>query len=255
MNTSKIFRIIASTLCLICVIASGIIIINWFVSRQKQKDIENKVSNYITVNETVAYETTNDEAPTEPVLKYSVDFEKLCETNSDTVAWIKIEGTSIEYPVVQTNNNEYYLDHDLNKEYNVAGSIFMSYKSNSENLNTNTVLFGHNMKDGSMFAGLNTILDKISKDNYKRYKVTFITKNHYYEGYIFSAYETDPNSRYIQTEFEDKEDFNKFKKEIKNNSRFYDNIEASAPILTLSTCSTRFPGARTAIHIQLEQLK
>ena len=254
MTKSKIFRIILSIICLLCVIVSGIIIIRWALENSKQAQIQTDLQKYIETTVQSAESTEDPSKPTEFRPTYNVDIKNMeKEINDDIVGWLKIENTAIEYPVTQTDDNSYYLDHDLNKDYNSAGTIFMDKNSEPDELTENTVLFGHNRRDGSMFADLNTLLNKLSNNNYKKYKVTFITKTHYYEGFIFAAYSKYVNTDYIQTIFDDKQAFDDFKNNIKNNASFYNEKAVSDNILTLSTCSPQL-NYRTAVHIGLQKL-
>ena len=94
-----------------------------------------------------------------PVLK---KYEKLYQKNKKLVGWIKIEGTGIDYPVMQTVNNEYYLDHNYNQEYDKNGSIFMDKDCDAAHPNDNMIIYGHHMKSGKMFGNLN----KYAKQDY-----------------------------------------------------------------------------------------
>ena len=87
-----------------------------------------------------------------PVLK---KYEKLYQKNKKLVGWIKIDGTNIDYPVMQTVNNEYYLDHNYDQEYDKNGSIFMDKDCDAAHPNDNMIIYGHHMKSGKMFGNLN----------------------------------------------------------------------------------------------------
>lgn len=83
-----------------------------------------------------------------------IDFEKLRQINPDIVAWIRIEAAGVDYPVVQGDDNEFYLHHTFSGEKSIAGSIFMDYRNTSDFFDEKVIIYGHNMKDGSMFAKL-----------------------------------------------------------------------------------------------------
>ena len=103
----------------------------------------------------VTSEPSTEPPETVPVtMPFSVDFEKLWRKNDDIVGWIYSEGTPIDYPIVQAADNDYYLRRMLNKRYNVAGSIFMDYRSASDLSDPLTVIYGHNMKNSKMFGTL-----------------------------------------------------------------------------------------------------
>lgn len=84
---------------------------------------------------------------------------KLKETNSEIIAWLTVDGTDIDYPVVQTGDNKYYLSHDYKKDYSIAGSIFADYRSNLLEDNY-AVIYGHNMSGASMFGAINKYSDE-----------------------------------------------------------------------------------------------
>lgn len=178
-------------------------------------------------------------------------FEELLAINSDVIAWIKISDTTINYPVVKGQDNEYYLNHNIKKESSVSGSIFMDYRNEGNNQDLNKIIYGHNMKDGSMFKAL---------INYKNREfliahpiIELDTLNESTQWEIFSVYITDTNFNYIKTNFDNKEEYSSFLKELKNKS-LYDtgvNITSDDIILTLSTCTYEFSNARFAIHAKL----
>ena len=172
----------------------------------------------------------------EETKEYIVDFDKLKEQNSDTVAYIKVENTNIEYPVVKGTDNDYYLRHNFNKEYNVAGWIFADYRNKFDGTDRNTVIYGHNMKDGSMFNNLRKTSNKKWKE--EDHTITLITQNKTTKYQIFSVYTIEPEEYYLQTEFNDINYIN-FINKIKERSIYeYDvNVETTDKILTLSTCN------------------
>ncbi len=97
----------------------------------------------------INYEEAKDKPP---ILK---KYEQLYQKNRKLVGWITIKGCGIDYPVMQTNNNEYYLDHNFNQEYDKNGSIFMDMNCDAAFPDDNTILYGHHMKSGKMFGNLN----------------------------------------------------------------------------------------------------
>ena len=84
--------------------------------------------------------------------KFNIDFESLKKKNSDTVAYIKVNNTKIDYVVVKGKDNDYYLHHNFNKKWNVAGWVFADYHNKFDESDKNIVIYGHNMKNGSMFG-------------------------------------------------------------------------------------------------------
>ena len=193
------------------IIIAIIIVITLFVliksATRANKENKEIISN---IEKSVEIDSTNDEEH-----KYKVNFEKLKQENSDTVAWLKVENTNIEIPVVQAKDNSYYLTHNFNKKYNVAGWVFADYKNKFDETDKNIVVYGHNMRDDSMFGSLKNVIKEEWYDNKDNQYITFITENEYQTYQIFSIYQTEKEDYYIQTEFSDDE-FSKFISDFKN---------------------------------------
>lgn len=167
--------------------------------------------------------------------EYIIDFDKLKEQNSDTIAYIKIENTNIQYIVVKTTDNDYYLNHNFKKETNSAGWIFADYRNKFDGTDKNIIIYGHNMKDGSMFNNLkNALNSKWLKENHTIILKT-IDKETKYQ--IFSTYTIEPEEYYIQTEFNEI-NYKNFIDKIKSRSvyNYNVNVESTDKVLTLSTC-------------------
>lgn len=225
MSKNKVVIWIVEIICLILFIYSTIQVIKWYKNSKDNKKIITELSSDVKVEE--------DEEE-----KYSIDFNNLKEKNKDTVAWIKVENTNIEFPVVQSVDNSYYLTHDFNNKYSVAGWIFADYRNKFDGTDKNIVLYGHNMHDNSMFSTLKNVLKKKWYENYKNYIITFITEDEYQKYQVFSVYQIEAEDYYIKTDFKDNE-FSEFvnivtKRSIKD---FDVNITNEDKILTLSTCA------------------
>ena len=119
----------------------------------------------------------------------TVDFEGLLAENSDVVGWIYSEGTQINYPVLRGDSNETYLYHMINGEYNSSGSIFMDFRCNPDLSDFNTIIYGHHMKNGSMFASLHQY---IKQDFYDEHKyIWYLTPDHIYRLDVLAGYVGD----------------------------------------------------------------
>ena len=210
-------------------IYSGTKIVIWYMNNQNNKKISDEIAEFVTVDET---KEDNEE-------KYVVDFEKLKEKNSDIVAWLKVNGTNIETTVVKTTNNDYYLTHNFNKEYNSAGWIFADYKNKVDGTDKNIVIYGHNMRDDSMFGSLKNILNSDWYDNEENTNITLYTENEKCIYKVFSIYKIESEDYYITTEFENDKKFEQFVNTIKKRSikEFDIDVSESDNILTLSTCA------------------
>lgn len=153
-NYIKIIRIILIILLILSSVYIGIYI--WY-SNKEQKETD-ELLNTISVNSNVAEEKQENEIPkTEKILKV----EKLKEEYPDVVGWIEIEGTNINYPVMQGEDNDFYTNHDYKKQESIRGSIFLDKDYDWSVPYTNLLIYGHNnSKDGTMFADLLKYKDK-----------------------------------------------------------------------------------------------
>ena len=163
--------------------------------------------------------------------KNNIDWDYLKSINKDIIGWIEIEDTEINYPILKDNDNLYYLKHNYLKKYNSNGAIFTL--DINPFVDCETLLYGHNMKNGTMFSVLGEYLDKnflLSHQNIKIY-----TPNKNYEGVIFSAYSigigTEKNN-ISNLSFDEKIEYYKKSSRIK-----VDNVEITNKIVKLSTCS------------------
>ena len=140
----------------------------------------------------------------------SVDFEELLQKNKDTIGWIQVNGTNINYPIVQTEDNDYYLTHSFDKKYNDAGWIFMDFRNDINNLSKNNIIYGHSRLDRTMFGSLKNITKSNwykNKDNYI-IKLSTPTKNTMWQ--VFSVYRIPTESYYITTDFYDDSEYQTF---------------------------------------------
>ena len=226
-NKTNIPIIILMIFFIILLFFSGAKIVIWYMNNQNNKKISDEIAEFVTVDE-----TKEDE-------KYAVDFEKLKEKSSDIVAWLKVNGTNIETTVVKTTNNYYYLTHNFNKEYNSAGWIFADYKNKVDGTDKNLVIYGHNMRDDSMFGSLKWVINEDWYNNEDNKYITLITENETQVYEVFSVYQTEKEDYYIQTNFDTEKEFNTFAQTIKKRSKKDFNVDVNKEdnILTLSTCA------------------
>ena len=217
----------------IILVISAIEIIKWYKNNRENQKIQEEISEAITIKE-----DEEEEAEKENSSKYNVDFEKLKQQNEDTVGWLKVEGTDVEYVVVQSTNNKYYLDRNFEQKINSAGWIFADYKNKLDGTDKNIVIYGHNRRDGSMFGSLKNILKEEWYSKEENRKVTFITEKEEAIYEVFSVYQIEVEDYYITTDFKNKE-FSKFIKTIKDRSVNDFNVKVTEDnsILTLSTCA------------------
>ena len=174
-----------------------------------------------------------------------IDFDSLQEINPDVIGWLEMEAVdTINYPIVQGEDNDYYLHRTFQRTDNFAGSIFMDYMNKSNFGQRNTIVYGHNMKNGSMFGSLKNYRDQ---EVYKKSPYFWIyTPTRIYKYEIFSCAEVDKFGQDYQITFQDKEDFQEFIYHAQDQS-LYDtgvDVDYTDTVVTLSTCTgneaTRF---------------
>ncbi len=166
-----------------------------------------------------------------------VNFDNLKKINSDVVGWIKVNGTNINYPFVQSKDNKYYLTHSFNKSYNNAGWVFLDYRNNNIN-NRNTIIYAHGRTDKTMFGTLRKVLNNGWINNANNYVIKISTEKENSLWQIFSIYHIPTTNDYLQTEFKDEREYQSFLNILKNrsNHNFNTSITSNDTILTLSTC-------------------
>ena len=216
---SKVVAFIFMIFFLVLFCFSAYKIINWYLSNQENKKINEEISDSITITKG----------------EFKIDFDKLKSKNSDTIAYLNVPGTNIDYIVVRHDNNSYYLDHNFNKEYNISGWVFGDYRNNFDGNDKNIIIYGHNTMDGSMFGSLKNVLNESWNDGQK---ITLITEKEKTIYEPFSVYQIEAEDYYIRTAFKENE-FNKFLKNLESRSVYDFNVDLSDAdsILTLSTCS------------------
>ena len=182
----------------------------------------------------------------------SVDFSELLKVNPDTVGWIYVNNTNINYPIVQSGDNSYYLDHSFKKTYNIAGWIFADFRSNLTNLEKNTVLYGHGRLDNTMFGSLDDTLNNNWYTNPENQIIKLSTPSKNMLWQIVSIYTIPQESYYLTHTFENDDSYNNFLNTIVGRSIYNFNVSVNAEdhILTLSTCLDN-NGNRIVVHAKL----
>ena len=241
------------------------------LNNQLMSELKNENNNQTSVNEIVNGNTNVDETVEEtlpdievPVeenitkeevkSKYSFEnsFNKLKKINSETRGYLVVKKTNIAYPVVQHSDNSYYLKRDFYKKKSSMGWIYMDYRNNSTELDDNTIIYGHNMGNGTMFGTLKTVLDSSWRKNADNMIVNFDLNNQSYKFKIFSIYKVDYTTDYLVTDFETADEKNDFIKMIRNRSTIKSNevVNENSKILTLSTCTGK-NNRRLVVHAVL----
>ena len=182
-----------------------------------------------------------------------VDFNKLEEINPDIIAWIEIPGLEISYPVVQGKDNEYYLHHLITGEKYKSGSIFMDFHNQEDLSDRNSIIYGHNMKEGSMFGTLDQYQEQSLYQNYPCFYM--YVPGYVYEYQIFYCYEAPTDHPAYTYAFADSEDYEVFLETLQR-SAMYDTgttVTRENQIVTLSTCVNTRKDYRYLVHGKLKQ--
>lgn len=243
----------AFIVCLVLFIFSGSRLIKYQLDKRANEKIMEKISKSITIDESVkdityeeiralekAKEEKLDDSSIEESTtksKYSVDFSTLKEQNSDTVGFLRVKGTDIEFVVVQTVDNNYYLKHNFEKKTNKAGWIFADFHNNFDGNDKNIVIYGHNMLNGTMFSSLSNCLEKEWQEEINNRFITFITPDEtaFYE--VFAVYQVEDDDYYTQTNFTESSFQEYLATAIQKSEYDFDTqVNTDDQILTLITC-------------------
>lgn len=201
-------------------------IVLWKIHVNDNNKIQKKITDSIKIIES------------EEDTQYEIDFNSLKKKNPDTIGYINVNNTNINYIVVKGQDNNYYLNHNYDKKWNKAGWIFADYHNKFDETDKNIIIYGHNMKDGSMFETLKDVLTKDWYTNTNNHVITLITEKGTYHYQVFSTYSIDPEDYYINTKFYTEDSFYEFLKTLEKRSIYDYNIELKRDdkILTLSSC-------------------
>lgn len=223
MKKKTIVKIIM-IVCLIVMIYSIFNIVMWYIDNKKNEEIKEEIKEII--------DNTSED-------KNDIDFKLLKEKNKDIVAYLKVNNTNIDYVVVKGNDNKYYLKHNLYKEYNRAGWIFMDYHNKLDGTDKNIIIYGHNTLDKTMFGTLRNVVKKEWYENTDNHIIKLVFEDEVVSYQVFSTYSIKVEDYYINTIFKNNDEFNKFVNTLKKRSVYDYGVEVTGEdsILTLSTCT------------------
>ena len=174
-----------------------------------------------------------------PEEKMIESYEKLLSLNSDTVGWLTVPGTKIDYPIVQTNDNSYYLQRNFKRQKDYNGWVFMDYRNDPKDLDTNTIIYAHNRYySGVMFGTLGNVTKRNWYNDPDMHYITFNTMHKKMTWLVFSVYSINVTSDYLYTNFNTNEEYQKFLNMITSRSMYDFGVPVfvTSKILTLSTC-------------------
>ena len=241
----KIFRIIFVLLLVVFIgsTAGGLFILKQYRDNEKR---------YTEASEKYTEPGSEEgEALAAPIV---VDFDALKKVNKDVVGWLYCKGTVIDYPVVQGEDNDFYLHHAYDGSYSVSGSIFVDSENRKGFVDSNTIIYGHHMKDGSMFASL---LKWSDQKYYKKHPVMWLlTPERDYRIELFSGYTTSAYAKTYTMLPEPGAEADSYFKKAAEQSDFnpageWSGLDVDAHYVLLSTCAYAFDNARSVLHGKL----
>lgn len=237
---------VAIVICILVFLVSGFFLGRWLYENYKTKKLAAELQNMVGISESTVEEEGVEVLPPveeeQPVLLSDLSLEELKQQNEDTVGWIRVAGTNVNYPVVQTSDNDYYLKRDFYRRWTNAGWIYGDYRCNFQNIasNKNLVIYGHGRLDMSMFGSLAYCRRSWWLNEPSYHTVHIVTPTETTTWKIFAVYTTSIDFYYIQTNFVNDVSFMSLVDEMKGRSihDFGVEVKESDTILTLSTCAT-----------------
>lgn len=245
-TVGDVIRRIIFFIALIVFIVSGYKLFVMWKGYHDNKKAYEKVEKY-------APEKVKDEDGEDSYRFTPEDFAKLYSVNNDLKGWIYVPKTDVNYPIVQTTDNDYYLHHNFNKEANAGGCIFIASENKDPFNEQNTTIHGHHMKDGSMFASLKNFEEE---KFFKKNKTVYITTDKEVLKYeVFSVYFQEVNNDPYSTDFTDDNEYINFLNGLKDKSMYQregmSDFTAKDRIITLSTCNYEVSNGRLLVHARL----
>lgn len=284
----KIYLIICCLFAVIFIVSAVMLSITLYGYRQADIVYDDLQSRYVTPNvgktkQTTAVKTesgtssprppitdddTLSETPgitpdepdiSEPVVEMepapiSVDFEALLKENSDIVGWLYCEGTVINYPVVQSEDNDYYLRRDLYGKKLTAGTLFVDYRCSTVGADNNYIIYGHNMQNGSMFG---TLKNYKKQSYYNEHPVLyFLTPDQDYRIDLFAGLITEATSNLYRPNFKGEGGFETILQDIIAKSTFKSDVSVTADdhVVMFSSCDYTFTDARYVVFGKLTRI-
>ena len=237
------FLIITISVMIFCIIK----IIFWANDNKKTSEITEQINESVTITTTeeeIIDIIDSDTTEEDPIWSYdsslvkNVDLSKSYDINNETVGWIIVNNTKVNYPVVKHIDNDFYLNHSFDKKYNNAGWVFMDYRNNIIDMDKNTIIYAHGRIDNSMFGSLRKTLNSSWYGNNENYIINFSTESYNSLWQIFSLYKLPTTSDYLQIDFNSDSEYLEWLNMLKDRSiyDFKTNINSDNKIITLSTC-------------------
>lgn len=245
MKVRKIVRMLVLSLCLLVLFISAYHVIDYWHKGKIAKSLND------SIRDKVVSTAAESQPGTVPI---TVDFEILQSENEDIVGWLYCSDTEINYPVVQSRDNNYYLHRLFDGTWNMTGTLFADFRNAGDFSDRHTVIYGHNMKNKSMFG---TLPEYRSQEYYEQHPVWYLlTPTQNYKIELCAGYVTPADSEIYNLE-NSKEERERILETALEQSCFKANVSVSGQdnLITLSTCSYEFENARFALTGRLLPIK
>lgn len=235
----------------LALLAAGISILYFdYRDKDREKDQYESLARLATEKSGEGTESSQDnssKAASENQYVSPIQFDKLRAINPDIVGWLKIEGTAVDYPIVQTDNNETYLDIDFEGKKNSSGAIFLDYESEPDFSGRHNIIYGHHMKNGTMFKD---IIKYKEETYFKEHQIIRVyTPDREYRLRPLTVLYTDADGERRRTRFDTEEDFYGYVKRMTEKGFFYQKPDAPVERLwSFVTCSYELADARTILY-------
>lgn len=252
-NTYKKSRThkIIMTVLILMVVVSAIGVIGSYLRDKREAEEYRRLAELAretteaTTAAPVETETEETEPETEPYVS-PIDFEALAKVNPDIVGWIRIPDTKVDYPIVQTDDNDTYLHTSFEGEESVAGAVYLDFESDSDMRGFNNILYGHNMKNGSMFKDVVKYKEQSYFDAHKYFDIYTPERTIHLKAVSCYYAKAEPIVR--KTRFKTRESYEAFVNEMIKPCSWYEQpLVPIDSLYTLVTCSYEVNDARTIL--------
>lgn len=231
---SKLKKFIILSLTTILIVSIGYIVYYFYINKKDKQENTN------IINDIIIDKTQITDIKTERILQ----LEELKKQNSDIIGWLEIEDTNINYPVVQSDDNDFYLTHNYKKEYSISGSLFLDKNFDIKNGSSNYLIYGHRNNNGLMFEDLMKYADENFYKSHKKIRFTTLEKDKQYEimsvfySRVYYKNEKDVFRYYYFVNAKNEAEYNNFIEDCKKVSIYDTGVTAKygEQLLTLSTC-------------------
>ncbi len=258
----KSVKVLLIVLCVVCV---GVFCFSGYklfstLNEYKiaQRSYDKLSEQYVSTEPPAATESpvseTGDSDEDKEVSPITVDFQQLLSTNDDVCGWLYSKDTVINYPVAQGEDNNQYLHHLLDGTYNSSGTLFLDCECGPEFSGANSIIYGHNMKDGSMFNSLHSYSDQAY---YDAHPVLYLnTPKQNYKIELFTAYICSYDSDTYTLSFSSADEYGAWLNKMKSQSVFTTDTDVTVDdrVVTLSTCTYEYDNARFVVQGKLVPL-